>query len=298
MFNAHDVPNNFKRARYEPITPDTRMLTEVSPVSGKISNEIEYRDVIYISLDIQGGHGYSKSISAVLNFQLNMCYLKHDFMGLSVSAEDSTSQCTAMYGCGELYKMDITLIDGTPINYDCMLMNHSLTKHAGILGINHLLIEGEGVQSITLIPDSLSEINFTGTNAEYTVSKGKLHISDKMTFNEHCEGWIESFHYEENFNPYSYNPQVSVIIRNGNHYRFERITISFNTSLAQTRYSSAFKNFDYIEIGIQGIFPRLYRKNLGTFSDSRPHLEIGVDIMRNLVVHFINKVKLFVSLSS
>jgi hypothetical protein len=181
MFNpfAHDVTSNFKRYHQSPITDHQGTtkypkLNEVGTLSGKVSREIEYRDLIYVNLDIkgnQGDQGYRKTVSAVLDFKTSMCYLKDDIMGLSVSENsNSHAQCKAMYGCGEFFKMDITLIDGTPINYDCMLMNHSLTKHAGILGINHLLIEGEGVQSITLIPGSLSEITFTGESAEYTTS--------------------------------------------------------------------------------------------------------------------------------
>jgi hypothetical protein len=269
-----------------------RDLSQASPLSGQVETEIEYRDLIFASLNVQGNGHYKQNVSVVLNSQVTMCYLKSDIMGLSVS--DKNPLCTNAYGCGESFNMNILLVDSSnQVNYHCLLLKETPTKHEGILGINFFLKDGTPISTLTLKPHTPSEITFSSTGAEYTVSKGTMEVNKQVFMGEdYCDGDITPIYFvpedeKTKFSLFSAT-DIKFIDKLGNHV-VEGIRVTLDLNLAQTEYSSGLleiMDFKYLEFNENTSIPRLDRENLKLFTDIFNHLKVGVDVLRNLTVHF------------
>jgi hypothetical protein len=265
-------------------------LSDVGPLTAEFSSNIEYRDLIYGSLDIKGKE-YAKKISGVLDSKSSMCYFKSDIMGLSVT----DTMCNSSYGCGESFKMDIGIdYIYDPASYNCILLSQSKTRHDSILGIN-LIDRLRAFPVLTLIPSSPSEIKFSPTGlAEYTVSTGTL-IAEDLNENIHCIGDIAKVNFQTTrTNKRIFLSTVSFIISNqcSESITELKVLVEFDTALAQSEYSSNFMDlmadFEYLQWTGKG--PEdfiIERKNLKMFKGhNMPYLKIGVDIIRNLAISF------------
>jgi hypothetical protein len=274
------------------VTSSSLTLTDVGPISATFSSTIEYRDLIYASLDIQGKE-YHKTTHTVLDCTSSMCYLKTDAMGLSVT----NPICTAMYGCGESFEMNIGIIDDRrdepQVSYDCMLLNFSRSKYESILGIS--LIGRPSQQVLTLIPLSQSEITFSaGSSAEYTISEGRIITSRHLNEDQDCIGdiaTVDFFYTSQHITRLSY-VDMSIYNKNSEFSITQTVIVTFDTNLAQSEYSSKFldlmADFEYLKWSEKGPENFIFeRRNLKMFADgNEPYLRIGVDIIRNLAISF------------
>jgi hypothetical protein len=255
------------------IIPESRQsfpkLSDVSPLAATLSPFIEYRDLIFVSLEITGRNNYHKKISAILDSESSMCYLRSDVMGLSVSNKSS----------GDKFKMNI----GTAVDYECLLVNDSY-KYEAIIGINSFSKPGF-FPYITLIPEK-----FPGSLPEYT---GKGIMTTEGVALYQCEDFSKGsdfFPRDQSFIDLKRIISKKLVRISGKYNKHAFIT--FDLSLAQTEYSSGFGKFEYLDImESQGVIPRLHRRNLRCLSSSSDvsvglHLKIGVDILRNLIVSF------------
>jgi hypothetical protein len=77
----------------------TPSLKDASPLKGKLSSTIEYRDLIFAELQFQIS-GYQRKVSALLNSQSSKFYVKSDTLGIP-SVPETLSQCSSMYGYGD-----------------------------------------------------------------------------------------------------------------------------------------------------------------------------------------------------
>jgi hypothetical protein len=271
-------------------------LSDVSPLSGTVSTEVEYRDLIYVSLDIQGDRNYRKTVSAVLNSQVSMCYLNNSAMGLNVSGKNE--QCSSLYGCGEFLSMDILLVGQNKINYESILLTNSAKKNEGILGINFFIQDPSkfpGPFSITLIPNTPSEIKFTAKNAaKYSVSKGTM-SNDILTKEKHCLGRISNFpvmlRKSESKSSLAFKATLSLIRARHQKVKVQDAVIYWDTSIAQTEYSSAILdhlNFEELEIHDSKniVVAKLDIQKIRRVENTSLFLRIGVDVIRNLAIEF------------
>jgi hypothetical protein len=294
FLSANLIESSTVQSPDEMITPPLLTLTEVGPLSASFSATIEYRDLIYISLSIQGNKDFHKTINTVLDSTSSMCYLKSGAMGLSVVANPICS--TAIYGCGESFQMSIGLMEVSDpqVNYDCMLLNLSQSKHEGILGLN--LIGRPIQQVLTLIPLSPSEIKFSSefSSAEYTVSTGRITLKH-LNEDQDCIGDIATVNFYTSHKKITRISFVNMIIASSSsdYSIIETVVIvTFDTTLAQSEYSSKFldlmADFEYLQWSEKG--PKSFiieRRNLKMFADGNaPYLRIGVDILRNLAISF------------
>jgi hypothetical protein len=174
------------------------------------------------------------------------------------------------------------------------------TKQDAILGINYFLKDGNH-PSITLIPDSPSEIKFTSTgSAEYIVSKGTI-SSEMLSQEKHCEGGLASFRFSFKTDDLKFSLQstTDIFLNKVTERKKVLIDVTWDTNLAQTEYSSGLlnimNNFENIDLNADTPVAKLDRKILLMFSDPTLQLKIGVDVLRNLAIQFDHGRKLAIA---
>jgi hypothetical protein len=279
--------------------PESPTLEDVSPLSISASNKIEYRDLIYISLDIEG-KDYTKSVSGVLNSQSTMCYLTKDSLGLNISEDYIES--SSIYGCGEYF--EITFND-YPESFEAMLLFNYRTKYEAMIGLNYFI---QHWPQITLVPElvespKLNSVEIGTESITYPISQGFI-SQDPLT--KFCDGSIAEFETEST----NSNTCFFCIFPSCEEYEQEEFFgahikliqgseiqnlvgfISWDTTLAQTEISSLLiEKLDFVDLEIRGTrdwgMPiRIKRADARIVDGNNPDIKIGVDIMRHYVMEF------------
>jgi hypothetical protein len=280
-----------------PSIVDSVHLTSVAPLSGRVSNKILYRNLINLSMDLEGQGGFHLNLSPVLSFISDMCYIYSDsFTGLEIS--ETEHKVSSLYGRGQLFSMDVIFVDFGVMGYtdetyeSVLLANEAETHREGIIGIPKFIREG-GI--ITLIPEISSDIRFlvdAGT-AEYTVGHGYL-SDESLDEDNNCNGEDSGIFPLISRDVSSMSCETAghiVLIQGTNEVKVSAI-ISWDTTLAQTEYSSGLlkhmKDFESLRVSDMSnhMLKELERRNLRMFQDSDIHLKIGVDVIRNMVIEF------------
>jgi hypothetical protein len=265
-------------------------VEKLAAFTATISAEIEYKELIYVSVDISGASNNSKRVSAVLSLGPNKLYMKSEALNLSISDSNDFS----IYGIGKVFEMDLNICHSM-YKYEATILSNPTTLHDIDLSRKNT---ASRLPTITLIPDiATSETEKSEMLIEHSLSKGRLSDQSIDALTD-CKGDMGEFHVSRDLlaDKHGTTEAYAILVKKTSDYSLEikefrkfKLIVIWDFTLTKSEFSSGLlekQDFDFLEIedNSYNFVTKLDRRKLEIFEDGLPVIKLGVDVLRNMTI--------------